>query len=217
MLRVDIITLFPDLFTLHLQTLPIKKALAKKLLEINFHQLRNFAVDKRGTVDDKPYGGGPGMILMVQPIVNALEGIQKCTHTKVVVLTPQGRRFSQKIAQEYSKNSHLVLVCGRYEGIDQRVIDNFSNDTLSIGDYVLSGGELPALVVLESIARLLPGVLEKPDAPLKESFSAEGEIEYPQYTRPENFMGHKVPQVLLSGNHKKTEEWRRKNTTALPA
>ncbi|KKU49081.1 MAG: tRNA (guanine-N(1)-)-methyltransferase [candidate division WWE3 bacterium GW2011_GWA2_46_9] len=108
-------------------------------------------------------------------------------------------------------------MCGRYEGIDQRVIDNFSNDTLSIGDYVLSGGELPALVVLESIARLLPGVLEKPDAPLKESFSAEGEIEYPQYTRPENFMGHKVPQVLLSGNHKKTEEWRRKNTTALPA
>ena len=207
MLKFDVITLFPELFTPHLQNLPFRKGLEKKLIDIKLHNLRDYAVDKHGTVDDRPYGGGPGMILMVEPIVKALEGINNST---VILLSPRGEKFTQKKAEEYSKLDQITLICGRYEGVDARVEQNFVDEVISIGDYVVSGGELPALVVMESVVRLLPGILEKQEATKQESFT-NGQIEHPQYTRPENFRNLTVPKVLLSGDHKKIEGWKEKN------
>ncbi len=236
MIKFDIVTLFPQLFTEHLNNLPFKKALEKNIAEYNFWDLKNFSINNYGSVDDKTYGGGVGMILMIEPIYKALKEIygEKVIEEqienekndslekgqKIVVLSPRGEKFTQEKAVELSKYAQITLICGRYEGIDARVEENIATDVISIGDYVLSGGEIPALAIMESITRILPGVLEKEDALTTESFSnfSDNEsnfIEYPQYTRPEDFMGLKVPQVLLSGNHAEIEKWRNENSKKL--
>ena|SRR3989344_6496689 len=209
MLTFDIITLFPNLFNEHLNALPFKRAINRGIIKVNFHNLRNYAVDSYGTVDDKPYGGGTGMILMVEPICKVLDNIPN--KQKTILLSPRGNKYNQKKAKEYSKLSQITLICGRYEGVDARVEEHLTDEIISIGDYVLSGGEIPSLVIMESVVRLLPGVLEKGDAASKESFEY-GLIEHQQYTRPEDFKGMKVPKVLLSGNHKEIEKWKRQNS-----
>jgi tRNA (guanine37-N1)-methyltransferase len=205
----DVITLFPELFTEHFNHLPFKKGLEKNLIQVNLHNLRDYALDKYGTVDDKPYGGGTGMILMIEPVYKALEEIKD--KERVVLLSPAGKKFDQKMAEEFKNSRQITFICGRYEGVDARVAEHLATDVVSIGDYVLSGGELPALVIMESIVRLLPGVLEKEDATTEESFT-NGYLEHPQYTRPEDFKNMKVPEVLLSGNHKKIKEWKEKHS-----
>jgi len=207
-LKINIITLFPKLFEEFKNVLPFKRAIEKNLIELNIINLRNFAIDNRGTVDDKPYGGGTGMILRIEPIYKALESIGE--KEEVIVLNPKGDRFNQKMAKELRDKNSLTFICGRYEGIDQRVIDNFSTKEVLIGEYVCSGGEAPTIVMLEAILRLLPDVLEE-DVISNESFEDE-KTEYPQYTRPEDFQGIKVPAVLISGNHKEIENWKKQNS-----
>jgi tRNA (guanine37-N1)-methyltransferase len=212
MITFDVITLFPNLFEEHLRNLPFKKAIEKGLIKVNLHNLRDYALDSYGTVDDKPYGGGTGMVLMVEPIFKALEQVQNKQYT--ALMSPRGKTFDQKRARQLTANRQVTLICGRYEGVDARVEEHLVDESLSIGEYVLSGGELPALVIMESIVRLLPGVLEKEDAAVKESFT-DNRLEHPQYTRPENFKGWEVPEVLLSGNHKKIEKWKSEHSTPL--
>ena len=214
MIKFDVVTLFPQLFKEHIVNLPFKRALEKNAAKYNLWNLRDFAVDKRGTVDDKTYGGGVGMILMIEPVYKALEAIyggkipdKPSTKERVVVLTPRGEMLTQQKVRELSKCDQITLLCGRYEGMDARIEENIATDLISVGNFVLSGGELPALSIMESITRLLPGVLEKKDATEIESFS-DGNIEYPQYTRPEDFKGMRVPEVLLNGNHKEIDKWR---------
>lgn len=215
---IDIITLFPQMFKGPFDESIIKRAQEKGLAKINIHNLREWAIDKRGTVDDKPYGGGVGMVMMVEPIYKALKDLKskiKNQKSKIILLSPRGKVWNQKLAQKYSKLNHIVLICGHYEGVDERV-RNFIDEEISIGDYVLTGGEIPAMVLVDSIVRLIPGVLEKPQATKFESFSSlkigklkiKNLLEYPQYTRPENFRGLKVPKILLSGNHQEIEKWR---------
>jgi len=220
MLKIDILTLFPEIFKGAFDCSIIKRAQEKKRVKIEIHNLRKWAVDKRGTVDDRPYGGGVGMILMIEPIYEALKSLDlldkknKIRHartTKVILLSPSGKVFNQQKARELAKLKRIVLICGHYEGVDQRVLDYLVDEEISIGDYILTGGELPAMLIVDSVTRLVPGVLEKPEAVESESFS-QGLLEYPQYTRPENFRGLKVPKILLSGNHKKIEEWRKKKS-----
>ncbi len=205
----DVVTLFPNLFTEHLNTLPLKRAIEKGLVQVNLIDLRKYAIDKHGTVDDKPYGGGTGMVLMIEPIFKALNEIGD--RQKTLLMSPRGKRYTQQKANELSKLNHITIICGRYEGIDARVEENLADESISVGDYVLSGGEIPAMAIMESITRLIPGVLEKEDATTKESFTDWG-IEHPQYTRPEDFNGWKVPPVLLSGNHKEIEKWKKDNS-----
>lgn len=213
MIKFNVITLFPNLFEEHLNNLPFKKAIAKKLIDINLINLRDFAINSYGTVDDKPYGGGTGMILMIEPIHKALESLKKPkTHT--ILLSPTGSMYDQRKARELSKIDDITLICGRYEGVDARVKDYLVTETISIGNYVISGGEIAALTILESVTRLIPGVLEKQDASENESFS-NGFMEYPQYTRPEIYKNMKVPKVLLSGDHKKIEEWKREKSVVI--
>ncbi|KKS16924.1 MAG: tRNA (guanine-N(1)-)-methyltransferase [candidate division WWE3 bacterium GW2011_GWC1_41_7] len=212
MLTFDVITLFPELFEEHLNHLPFKKAIQKGLLKVNLHNLRDYALDSYGTVDGKPYGGGTGMVLMVEPISKALGRIENKERT--VLMSPRGKKFDQKKAGEYAGLQQITLICGRYEGVDARVEEHLVDESVSVGDYVLSGGELPALAIMESVTRLLPGVLEKEDAAAKESFE-NGFLEHPQYTRPEDFKGMKVPEVLLSGNHKEIEKWKKENSTKI--
>lgn len=202
----DIITLFPNMFSGPFDQSIIKRAQDKKLVEINYHDLREFAVDERGTVDDRPYGGGVGMVLMVEPIFKALEKIKS---KKVILLDPRGEKFTQQKAREFSKLEQITLICGRYEGVDERVRENLVDESISIGDYVLTGGEIPSMVIIDAVTRLIPGVLEKEDATKFESFSEKNSLEHPQYTRPEEFNGWKVPEILLSGNHGKIDEWRK--------
>lgn len=209
MITFDIITLFPELFSEHLNNLPFKKAIQKGLVKVNLHNLREYAIDKRGTVDDKPYSGGTGMVLMIEPIYKALGDVEN--KEKTILMTPRGTKYTQKKAKEYAGLNQITIICGRYEGVDARVEENLVDECVSIGDYVLSGGEIPALAVMESIARLIPGVLEKEDATVKESFT-DDTLEHPQYTRPEIFHDWKVPEVLLSGNHKEIEKWKKDNS-----
>ena len=192
----------------------IKRAQEKSLVEINFVQLRDFAVDKHGTVDDKPYGGGVGMLLRPEPIFNAVKSIKKSENSKVVLLTPRGQKLTQEKVRELSKLDEIILICGRYEGVDERVHEKLADELISIGDYVLAGGEIPAMVIVDSVTRLLEGVLSKPEATEKESFT-EDSIEHPQYTRPEEFEGMKVPEVLLSGNHAEIEKWKKQHSKKL--
>jgi tRNA (guanine37-N1)-methyltransferase len=218
MITLNVVTLFPQLFEEHLKNLPFRKAIEKGLAKVNLVDLRNFAVDKHGTVDSRPYGGGTGMLLMVEPVYNALEEIKKKNkNTKIMLLSPKGKKLTQEKIEKLAQEKNLTFVCGRYEGVDAR-IEGLCAESISIGDYVLSGGELPALVIMEGITRLLPGVLEKEDATKVESFAKDEinetggrHLEYPQYTRPEDFKGKKVPEVLLSGNHAEIEKWRNKN------
>lgn len=217
-MTIDIITLFPEMFAGPFDFSIVKRAQNKDLVKINLHNLRDFAVDTRGTVDDRPYGGGVGMVMMVEPIYKALLKVKNTKVISKVVLTdPRGTKFTQAIAKAYSKIDQLIVICGHYEGIDERVREHLVDDSVSIGDFILTGGELPAMVITDAVTRLIPGVLEKAEATLLESFSTSLPVdqssslpvlEHPQYTRPEVFNGWKVPEVLLSGNHEEIKKWR---------
>lgn len=212
MLEINIITLFPNLFEEYKNVLPFNRAIKNNLIKLNIINLRDFAIDSRGTVDDKPYGGGTGMILRPEPLFNALSSISN--KEAIITLTPKGELFNQNKAQEFSKLKSITIICGRYEGIDQRIIDNYSTHEISLGKFVCAGGEAPATVIIESIVRLLPGVLDE-NVTVTESFTNENILEHPQYTRPDEFMGFKVPEVLLSGNHKEIEEWKKRNSSQI--
>ena len=206
-MKIDVLTLFPAMFAGPLDESIIMRARKKGLLDLQIHQLRDWTHDRHKTVDDKPFGGGPGMLMKVEPLFEAVESLQR-PETKVILLSPSGRKFSQEIARELSQEKDLLLVTGHYEGFDERVRESLADDELSIGDYVLTNGALPAMVVIDAVARLLPGVLGDDDSSRDESFS-HGLLEYPQYTRPAEFRGMKVPEVLLNGNHAEIEKWRR--------
>ncbi len=211
MLRIDVITIFPGLFEKFLDESMIGIAQENNCVEIRVHDLRDWAKNKHRSVDDTPYGGGPGMVMTPEPLVEAIEALAGAKgepeRPKVVLLSPQGVRFDQAHAKRLSREAHLVLVCGRYEGVDQRVIDLAVDEEISVGDYVLCGGEIPAMLVIEAVARLIPGVLGNPDSPETESFQG-GLLEGPQYTRPAEFRGSEVPEVLRSGDHGAIERWR---------
>jgi len=207
--HIDILTLFRQMFQGMFDSGIIKRASEQKLVSLNVHNIRDHTHDKHHTVDDYPYGGGAGMVLKPEPIFEAVESIKGESATvPIILLTPQGRLFSQQIAQELSGYSRLILICGHYEGVDERVREHLATDEISIGDYVLSGGELAALVVIDAAVRLLPGVLGSAASPLDDSHVA-GLLEYPQYTRPASYRGWSVPEVLLSGNHAQIANWRR--------
>lgn len=226
-MKIDILTLFPEMFKGPFDESILRQAQDKSLVKIEIHNLRDWAEDKRKTVDDRPYGGGTGMILMIKPIYHALRELKTPALPRVILLSPTGKVFNQNIARRLAKEKHLIFICGHYEGVDDRVREHLIDEEISIGDYILTGGELPAMVVVDTIVRLIPGVLEKPKATQLESFSnskfesplrgippecrnSKLLLEYPQYTRPASFKGWKVPEVLLSGDHKKIEEWRKK-------
>jgi tRNA (guanine37-N1)-methyltransferase len=211
-MRIDILCLFPGMFTSPLDESIIKRAREQGLVNIMIHNIRDYTHDKHHTVDDYPYGGGPGMVLKPEPIFEAAEAVKHqlgVSDMPIILLTPQGRLFSQSVAQELSLHPQLMLICGHYEGLDQRVCDHLATDEISIGDYVLSGGELAALVVVDAIARLIPGVLGSQDSAGSDSHS-NGLLEYPQYTRPDIYQDWQVPSVLLSGNHGEIAQWRRR-------
>ena len=219
MLIFDVITIFPRIFNSFLKEGLIARAQKKKLIKINIHDLRKWATDRRKTVDDRPYGGGLGMVLKVEPIFKAVKSVKskaKTRKSKIVLFTPRGKKFNQKTAYQLSKLNQVIMICGRYEGVDERVAKYVADMELSIGDYDLMGGDLPAQVVIETVARLIPGVLGKREL-LKERITKEREfIEYHQYTRPEVFspkkeVHWKVPKVLISGHHKKIAQWRQKH------
>ena len=203
-------TLFPDIFNSYMNESIMKRAVDKGSIEVYIYNIRDFSNNKHKKVDDYPFGGGAGMLMTPQPIYDTYMHIVN-THDiknpRVVYLTPKGKVHSQKIAQDMSTSDDIILLCGHYEGIDQRIIDLIVTDEISIGDYVLTGGELPALILIDSISRLIPGVLSQNESFEEESFK-DNLLEYPHYTRPREFMGMKVPDVLLSGNHKKIEQWR---------
>lgn len=190
----------------------VKRAQKKGLVEIRINNLRKWTKDKHRTVDDRPFGGGVGMVLMVEPVDKALKELRKRS-SRVILLTPQGKVFNQKMAQKLSKPPHLIFISGHYEGVDERIREHLVDEEISIGDYVLTGGELPTMVVIDTLVRLIPGVLEKTEAIKEESFS-QRLLEYPQYTRPANFKGWQVPEVLLSGDHQKIKAWRKKKAKA---
>lgn len=204
-MRFDVLTLFPEMFEPIKQSI-IGKAEEKQLIDINLINIRDFSKNKHKKVDDTPYGGGAGMIMQADVVYDAYKSI-KDEHAKVIYLTPQGKVLNQKKVEKLSKEEHLILLCGHYEGIDQRVIDKIVDEEISIGDYVLTGGEIPAMVLIDSVSRYVDGVLSE-DSTSEESFS-QGILEYPQYTRPETFEGVKVPEILLSGHHENIDKWRR--------
>lgn len=205
----SILTLFPRIFESPLQESIIRRAVERGLVSFNVVNIRDFAEDTHRTCDDAPYGGGPGMIMKIEPVYRAMEYLEKTVgKPKYVLLTPQGKLFDEDTAMRFTRNNHICLVCGRYEGLDERVL-TLVDEEISIGDYVLSGGEIPALVLIEAITRCIPGVLGNDQSSTDESFS-NGLLEYPQYTRPEVFMDMEVPPVLLSGNHEEIRKWRRR-------
>jgi tRNA (guanine37-N1)-methyltransferase len=208
-LRIDILTLFPEMFSPILGTSIPKRAAEKGLVEYRLTNIRDFATDAHQSVDDKPFGGGPGMVMMCPVVFDAVEAVEKqdARQATRIVLTPQGRVLDQTLAEELAKKPRLLLIAGHYEGFDQRIIDGLQPIELSIGDYVLSGGELPAMVLIDTVVRLLPGVLGAEDGAADESF-VDGLLEYPQYTRPREFRGMNVPDVLLSGHHAAIAKWR---------
>jgi tRNA (guanine37-N1)-methyltransferase len=206
-LKIDIITIFPGLFDSFLNESLVKKAIGKKLISVKAWDLRAFTTDKHRTVDDRPYGGGPGMIFKIEPLVKALKKIKKKS-TRVYLLDPAGEQFDQRTAEKLSELKHLVLIAGRYEGFDDR-IRHYIDGAISVGPYVLNGGEVAAMAVIEATFRLLPGALGHADSAKEETHMLEGFVEYPQYTRPEVFEKKRVPDILLSGDHKKISAWRR--------
>jgi len=208
MIDFDIITIFPKIFDSYFNESIIKRARKKKIIKIRTHNIRDFAADKHKTVDDRPYGGGPGMVLKVEPIYKCIKSIKKKKKSQIILLTPKGKTFNQQKAQQLTKYDQLILIAGHYEGFDER-IRKYVDEGISIGNYVLTGGEVPAMIIVDAISRLLPGVLGDKNSPKDETFSiSEKYIEYPHYTRPEKFKGQKVPKILLSGNHKKIAAWR---------
>jgi tRNA (guanine37-N1)-methyltransferase len=210
-MRFDIITIFPEIFNAYLNESIIKRAIERKIIEIGIYNLRDFTMDKHKTVDDYPYGGGPGMVMKPEPFFNAIESIKKDGVPRhVIMVSPQGKVFNQEMALSMARGKqNLLFLCGRYEAIDERVREKLIDEEISIGDYILTGGELPALVIIDSITRLIPGVLGDERSKEEESFTW-GILDYPHYTRPPEFKGLKVPEVLLSGNHKDIMVWRRK-------
>jgi tRNA (guanine37-N1)-methyltransferase len=208
-MKVEILTIFPKLFDSLFEFGMIKQAVNKGLLRFEVIDLRDFSSDKHKSVDDRPYGGGQGMVLKPEPVFRAVDECRSRDETSahIVLLTPQGFRFDQAKAKELSLKTRLIFVCGRYEGVDQRVADHLADEELSVGDFVLSGGEFAAAVMIDAVSRLIPGVLGQGESVLDESFM-EGLLDYPQYTRPEEYRGHKVPEVLLSGNHAEIRRWR---------
>jgi len=219
-MRIDVLTIFPKMFDAVLGESIIKRAKEKKVVEINTIDLRLFSKDKHRKVDDKPFGGGPGMLMNAEPFFEAVNYIRRKTKdlrlkTRIVLLGPKGRRFDQALALKLSKYEHMVLLCGHYEGIDERVAKHLADEEISIGDFVLTGGELPAMVIIDGVVRLLPGALGDENSCKDESFSVGGRhtcplLECPHYTRPADYNGMKVPDVLLSGDHEKIKEWRKK-------
>lgn len=205
-MKIDVLTLFPAMFAGPLDESIIKRAREAGRLDLAIHNLRDYAHDRHKTVDDRPFGGGPGMLLKPEPIFEAVESLAR-EGTRVILLSPAGRPFSQAIARELAGLEHLLMVSGHYEGFDERVRQKLAQDELSIGDYVLTNGALPVMVIIDAVTRLLPGVLGDAESALEESFS-EGLLEYPQYTRPADFRGMKVPEILLSGNHAEIARWR---------
>ncbi len=246
-MKFDIITIFPGIFDSYIKESLIKKAIDKKLIGLKTHDLRKWSYDKRKTIDDRPFGGGLGMIIKINPVLKAIAELkEKNKKSKVIVFTTRGKKFNQKMANDFSKLDQLIMVCGRYEGVDERILKNIADEKISIGDYVLMGGELPAMVVLETVSRLTPKVIGKPEflSEKKNKDKNKGAIDYPQYTRPEIFdiekeLGKKfiekygdvkiknkkikniskskwkVPAELLSGNHKKIDEYRKKKTKTI--
>ena len=226
-MKFDIVTIFPDIFDSFKKEALISRAQVKKIISINAHNLRDWTTDNHKTVDGRPYGGGAGMVMLVEPIMKAVKNVRTKNSklkTKTIVFSPKGKKFSQAMARKYSKLDQLIMICGRYEGIDERVSKYIADEEVSIGDYVLFGGEVPAMVVMEAVTRLLPGAVGKQASIENESFKElkgiekemmEKFLEYPHYTRPETIeiagKNRVVPKVLLSGNHKKIEEWRQKN------
>lgn len=216
MKRFDILTLFPEVCLPYMQASILGRAQKQKLIALKAHQLRDFSSDKKhGRVDDSPYGGGPGMVMAVEPFDRAIKKIKKGKKARVILTSAAGKRFTQGDAKRLTKYDQLIFLCGRYEGVDARVEEHLADEALSIGDYVLTGGELPALVMIDAIARLLPGVLGKAASLEQESHTQKGLLEYPQYTKPEVYKKWRVPKVLISGDHKKIAQWRLKNQRKL--
>ncbi|HEX7586328.1 MAG TPA: tRNA (guanosine(37)-N1)-methyltransferase TrmD [Patescibacteria group bacterium] len=234
-MKFNIITIFPNIFDSYFSESIIKRAQKKELLNIKIHNLREHTIDKHRTVDDTPYGGGAGMVMKIEPLFKAVQSVlnnravknkkaittSRTIKNRIVLFSAKGKKYSQKDARRLAKYDRLILICGRYEGVDERVVKYIADEEISIGEYVLTGGEIPAMVLVDSIARLLPGVLGNPKSLEEESFGKiqnsipprrdKIHLEYPQYTKPAEFMGWKVPEVLLGGNHKKIKEWRERN------
>lgn len=210
-MKFDIITIFPEMFSGIFKAGILKKAQEKGLIEVSVHDLRNFTEDKHRQVDDRPYGGLEGMVLKPEPIFKAVESIRKNPEAKVYLLSPQGERFSTELARKLAGSDQVILICGRYEGVDERVSEHLVDGEVSVGDYVLSGGEPAAWVVVDAVARFVPGVVGKEESVQHDSFF-EGILDFPQYTRPREYRGHKVPEVLFSGDHEQIARWRRKKS-----
>jgi tRNA (guanine37-N1)-methyltransferase len=208
-MRFDIITIFPEMFGSVFSKGIIKKALDKGLIEVHVHNLRDFTLDKHKQIDDRPFGGGQGMVLKPEPVFAAVKKIKQKEETPVYLLSPQGRKFDFRLAEELAQHTQVILICGRYEGVDDRVIQYLVTGEISIGDYILTGGEPAAIVVVDGVSRFIPQVVGNAESVKSDSFY-EGLLEFPQYTRPRNFRGMEVPRVLFSGDHSKIESWRRK-------
>ncbi len=228
-MKFDIITIFPDIFNSYFNESILKRAQKNNLIEIKTHNLRDYTNDKHKTVDDTPYGGGAGMVLKIEPIYRCVQSLKSQIpnpksqipaspadgsnlKTRVILFSAKGKKYTQKDAERLSAYDQLIFICGRYEGVDERVIENIADEEISIGNYVLTGGEIPAMILVDSITRLLPGVLGNDQSAIYESHREEGYLEHAQYTKPEEFNEWKVPEVLLSGNHKKIEEWKKKKS-----
>jgi tRNA (guanine37-N1)-methyltransferase len=206
--RIDILTIFPGIFESPLHESLLGKAIAEGVLDVRVHDVRDHATDRHRQVDDESYGGGPGMVMKPEPVFGAVEALGEGDR-RTLLLSPAGRRLDQALVRELADETWLVLICGRYEGVDERVVEGLHAEEVSIGDYVLSGGEVPALVLLEAVTRLVPGVIGREESHERDSFSPEGLLDHPHYTRPAEFRGMRVPDVLLSGNHAEIERWRR--------
>ncbi len=210
-MRFDILTIFPEIFDSYLKESIIKRAISKKLISVVIHDIRKYSKDKHRKVDDVPFGGGAGMVMTPQPLYDSIKAVKKLNKGPVIYLTPQGKTLTQiKVEKLAKKPKGIILICGRYEGIDQRICDLMVDEEISIGEYVLTGGELPAMILVDSVSRLIPGVLGKKASHLEDSFSKslKRKKEYPHYTRPAVFKGKSVPEILLSGHHEKIEKWR---------
>ncbi len=208
-MQFDVLTLFPEMFSILDESI-IGRAKKNKKIDINIVNIRDFSKNKHNKVDDTPYGGGAGMVMMPDVVYRAYDSLENKENAKVIYMSPQGKKLNQEKVKELSKENHLIILCGHYEGIDQRVLDKIVDEEISIGDYVLTGGELPAMVLIDSVSRYVEGVLNKES--IKEESFSENLLEYPQYTRPEVFEGEKVPEVLLSGNHKEIDKWRKEKS-----
>jgi tRNA (guanine37-N1)-methyltransferase len=212
-MRIDVFTIFPGILEAPLAESLLGRAIAEGLLDVHVHDLRLWSTDRHRSVDDEAYGGGPGMVLRPEPIFAAVESLDP-DRGRVLLLSPTGRRLDQSFVRDLSQEGHLTLLCGRYEGVDERVVDGLPAEEVSIGDYVLAGGEVPALVVIEAVTRLLPGVIGKEESHEQDSFTEPGELDHPHYTRPAEFRGMVVPEVLRSGDHAAVERWRREAARA---